>query len=214
MSRDLPADYVTSSLATVYPYILAYMDFSGSAPVRLWTGIESKSFTDFSGSAVYSGVGTLGNITAITETTEVSAKGIELTLTGVPTEYVSLALSGSYRGRDVAVYMVVYSSSFSDYDQINLFKGYMDQMTIEEGADTSIIKLKCENRLIALNRVRDLRYTDEIQKESYPTDKGLEFVSSLGLRDIYWGNSGPASTGNTGTDTGGGDGEDITGGIR
>ena len=207
MSRPNVSDtYVSSSVTLIQPYLAAYLDFSGSAPVRLWTGIQSASFTDISGSGNYLGVGTLGSISTISETIEIAAKNMDLTLSGIPTEYVSLALSGSYRGRDAVIYLILYNSGMTSYEQITLFRGYMDQLIIQEGQDLSSITVKCESRLIELNRTKDVRYTDEAQKQLYPTDKGLEFVSSMADKSIYWGTSAPSSTGN-GAGDGDGDGE-------
>lgn len=207
MSRpNVSSTYVSSSVTLIQPYVAAYLDFSGSAPVRLWTGNASKSFNDIGGSGDYLGIGTMGSISSIAETTEVSAKTMDLTLSGIPTEYVSLALSGSYRGRDAVVYLVLFNTAMTSYEQVTLFRGYMDQLVISEGSDTSAITVKCESRLIELNRPTDIRYTDEAQKQIYPTDKGLEFVASMGDKSIYWGTSSPASVGNSGGD-GTGDGE-------
>ena len=207
MSRpNVSSTYVSSSVTLIQPYVAAYLDFSGSAPVRLWTGNDSKSFNDIGGSGDYLGIGTMGSISSIAETTEVSAKTMDLTLSGIPTEYVSLALSGSYRGRDAVVYLVLFNTAMTSYEQVTLFRGYMDQLVISEGSDTSAITVKCESRLIELNRPTDIRYTDEAQKQLYPTDKGLEFVASMGDKSIYWGTSSPASVGNSGGD-GTGDGE-------
>jgi hypothetical protein len=211
MSRPNVTDtYVSSSVTLIQPYFAAYLDFSGSAPVRLWTGNTNKTFNDIGGSGEYLGVGTLGGISTITETTEVSAKTMDLTLSGIPTEYVSLALSGSYRGRDVVAYLVLFNTAMSSYEQVTLFRGYMDQMLIMEGSDFSNITVKCESRLIELNRPKDVRYTDEAQKQLYPTDKGLEFVASMADKSIYWGVSAPSSTGNDGGgENGGGDGSSM-----
>lgn len=199
MSRpNVTSTYVSSSVAIIQPYLAAYLDFSGSAPVRLWTGTQSASFTDISGSGNYLGVGTFGKISSISETTEVAAKGMELTLSGIPTEYISLALSGSYRGREAVVYLILYNTAMTSYEQLTLFRGRMDQLLISEGAEASTISVKCESRLIDLNRPQDIRYTDEAQKQLYPDDKGLEFVASMADKSIYWGVSAPTSVGNSG----------------
>ena len=208
MSRPgVTSTYVSSSVSLIQPYMAAYLDFSSSI-VRVWTGIHTASFNDIGGSGDYLGVGTLGSISAITETTEVASKGIDLTLSGIPTEYVSLALTGSYRGREAVVYLILYNTNMSSYEQVTMFRGRMDQMIINESSDSSNITIKCESRLVDLNRQKDVRYTDEAQKELSPTDKGLEFVSSMADKSIYWGTSAPSSTGNSGGgDSGGGDGD-------
>jgi hypothetical protein len=206
MSRSgLTAAYVSSSVNLIQPYVAAYMDFSGSA-VRVWTGAYTKSLSDDFGGGNYLGVGTLGTISSITETTEVSAKGMDLTLSGIPTEYVSLALSNNYRGREVAVYLILFNTGMTSYEQITLFRGRMDQLIINESSETSTITVKCESRLIDLNRPSDIRYTDEAQKLLYPTDRGLEFVASMGDKSIYWGTSAPGSSANS-PEAGGADGE-------
>jgi len=209
MSRSGITDtYVSSSVSLIQPYLAAYMDFSGSA-VRLWTGTFTKSFNDDFGNGDYLGVGTMGAISTVTEATEVAAKGMDLTLSGIPTEYVSLALSNNYRGREVAVYLILFNTAMSSYEQVTVFRGRMDQLSINESSETSIITIKCENRLIDLNRPSDIRYTDEAQQIIWPGDKGLEFVSSMADKSIYWGTSAPASSGNTGGGDNG-DGSDAT----
>ena len=206
MSRTgVSATYVSSSVVLVQPYIAAYMDFA-SGSVRVWTGNTSKSLSDDFGGGNYLGVGTLGGVSSVTETTDVSAKGIDLTLSGIPTEYVSLALSDNYRGRQVAVYLLLFNTAMSTYEQITMFRGRMNQISINESGETSTLIVSCENRLIELNRTTDVRYTDEAQKQLYPTDTGLQFVAAMANKSIYWGNSAPGSVGNT-ADEGTGDGD-------
>lgn len=197
MSRNISSSFVTSSLDLIQPYYAAYLDFSGSA-VRLWTGQYNQSFSDEYGGGTYLGVGTFGSISPVTETTDISARGINLILSAIPTENIGLALSGSYRGGNASVYLILYNSDLSSFQKIIIFKGTMDQMIINENGETSTIDVKCESRLIALNRPRDIRYTDEAQRQLYPTDTGLRFVASMAERSIYWGNSAPGSTGNDG----------------
>ena len=63
----------------------------------------------------------------------------------------------------------------------------MDQMNIQEGADTCDVELKVENKLIDLERARVARFTSSYQKSVYAGDKGLDFVESLQDKDIVWG---------------------------
>lgn len=210
MSRpNISSAYVSSSVQLIQPYVAAYMDFSGSA-VRLWTGNTTKSFSDDSavGSGSYLGVGTFGGISAVTETTQVAAKGIDLILSAIPQEYVSLVIGDNYRGRNVSVYLILFDPAMTSYEKITLFRGRMDQIIITDNEATSTINMKCESRLIDLNRAKDVRYTDEAQKLLFPTDKGLEFVASMADKSIYWGSAAPVSVGNSGggADSGGGDG--------
>ena len=71
----------------------------------------------------------------------------------------------------------------------SMFKGYIDQMVIEEGADTSTITVSVESKLIDLERARTLRYTDESQKARFPNDKGFQYVNDLQDKKFNWGRS-------------------------
>ena len=200
MSRDnISQTFVSSSVGLLQPEFAVYMDFgpSGSeaapAPVRLWTGIESMTLTDISGSGTYIGVGSLGTISAVQETTEVSAKNLDITLTGVPTTYVSVAMRNRYRGRAVAVYLLLYNADRSSRESTMIFRGRMDQMVIQDEETTSTVTVKCESRLVDLNRSRIRRYTNEYQQSVYPNDNGLEFISGMGNVVIYWGQNNPSS---------------------
>ena len=120
--RELTSTYVTSSVAVVRPHVAVYLDFSGSA-VRLWSGLEAKTLNDNFGSGSYSAVGSLGNISAITETTDVSAKGIELVLSGVPSENIALALNNPCRGRTMAIYLLLFNDTYTAYEQTMIYRG-------------------------------------------------------------------------------------------
>lgn len=184
---NVTQSYVTSSLVTVYPAVAVDMAFD-SGHVRVWSGLNTQSL----GGNVFYGLGTLGGINAVKETTDTSAPGVELTLSGVVNDNISLAMTENYRGRKVTIYVLLFNSNGTLQQSTISFRGNMDQMIINEGAETSTITLRCENRLIELNRVRDSRYTDEEQKMLFPDDTGLEYVASTALKDLYWGSTAPA----------------------
>ena len=79
-------------------------------------------------------------------------------------------------------------------DYVEIFSGYMDQMNIDEGPDSTTITLTVENKLVALERPAGTRYTSAYQRDTYPTagagstpDKGLDFVAGLQTKKIIWG---------------------------
>ena len=63
----------------------------------------------------------------------------------------------------------------------------MDIMKIDEGAESANITLNLENRLIALDRAKNRRYTHEDQQERFSGDLGFEFVPDLQDKQIIWG---------------------------
>ena len=172
---------VTSSAVGIG--LLAEMEFD-SGVLRLWNGIGDLTIEG----NVFTGVGTLGEISPITETAEIKASGIDLSLAGMNSDVLSLALTEDYQERDVSIWFAFFDTSSSAYlDRILMFRGRMDVMTISENGDTSTISLTAESILVGLERARERRFTDEDQQGVYPGDKGFEFVTGLQQKDIPWG---------------------------
>jgi len=187
MSRDLTSATITNiSEATVYPFFAIELNFD-SEILRLWTGQGTLTLPD---TTQWIGTGTLLDISAIEETAEMAVRGATLTLSGIPSEILSLALSEPYQGRVCNIYFGTFTggdltTAPSNFDQI--FSGYMDQMNIQDGAETATIEMKVENKLVDLERARVARFTSGYQKSIYPSDKGFDFVESLQDREIFWG---------------------------
>ena len=187
MSRDLTSATITNiSEATVYPFFAIELNFD-SEILRLWTGQGTLTLPD---TTQWIGTGTLLDISAIEETAEMAVRGATLTLSGIPSEILSLALSEPYQGRVCNIYFGTFTggdltTAPSNFDQI--FSGYMDQMNIQDGAETATIELKVENKLVDLERARVARFTSGYQKSIYPSDKGFDFVESLQDRELFWG---------------------------
>ena len=206
MSRDLTTttkDAIDDSV--VHPFFAVELLFDDS-PIRMWTGQGSLDI----GGNDYVGVGNILDISAIEETAEMAVKGATITLSGVPSDLLSLALSEPYQGRVCNIYFGTFSTGkilqesgsfilLQDGSKIileamstgfnQLFAGYMDQMNIADGGDTTTIELMVENRLIDLERARVARFTSGYQKSLYPDDLGLDFVEDLQDKDIVWGRS-------------------------
>ena len=179
MSRDLtPTTIAALDDDVVYPFFAIELQFD-SETLRMWTG--QGTFND--GVNDWLGAGNLLSISDIEETAEMSVRGATITLSGVPSEVLSLALSEPYQGRVCNIYFGV-----TGEDVFNqLFSGYMDQMNIEDAADTSTIELKVENRLIDLERARVARFTSAYQKSVYPGDKGLNYLEDMQDKPMTWG---------------------------
>ena len=206
MSRDLSAA-LSGSLEdnVVYPFFAIDLEFDSPNTLRLWTGYGTLVYEDVS----YYGTGELLGISSVEETVEMAAKGATLTLSGVPSEVISLALQEPYQGRvckinfgmfatdnllqeDATSYILLQDGAkiALESQQTSLtevFTGYMNQMNIEEGPDTSTIQLTVENKLVDLERPRVARYTSAYQKDKFNGDLGLDFVESLQDQKLTWG---------------------------
>jgi hypothetical protein len=183
------------------PFFAVELFFDNNETLRLWSGIGELTH----GGVVFYGTSTLLAVSEIEETAQISARGASLTLSGVPSSVVALALSEPYQGRTAKIYFGLYNNTtstvgttFVQQDNatkvyfeslVEVFVGYMDQMKIEESGETTTIQLLIENKLIDLERPRNSRFTSEFQKATYPTDKGFDFVESMQDLVINWGRS-------------------------
>lgn len=180
MSRELSDSIDAISTAkSVDPFFTIDIDFD-SGPLYIHSGVGNLVI----GSKTYIGVGNLLSIGELVETADMQAVGTTIAISGIPSSYVSLALSEPYQGRDVRIYL---GSSASSSDYTEIYSGQLDQMNLEDSAEYAIIEVTVENELIRLERPTIRRLTLEDQKTRYPDDLGLEFVTSLKETDMEWG---------------------------
>ena len=219
MSRDLSVDTIHSiSADVVYPFFAVELDFGSGTytpvgetepqqipTIRMWTGQGTLVLED---GTEWIGLGQLLNISAIEETSEMAVKGASVSLSGIPSNLLSLALSTPYQGRVAKIYFGTFQQGSILQETANyillegggrinlesvstgfneLFSGYMDQMNIEEAGDTATIEMTVENKLIDLERARVARFTSGYQKSVYPNDLGLDFIEDLQDKKIPWG---------------------------
>lgn len=185
------------------PFYTVEMRFD-EGTVRLWTGFGELVIGDIT----YSGAGNLLEISSVDETADLSARGVELTLSGISSTLISRALTSTYQGRKCLIGFGAFSEGsllkedgdyilLEDGSKINLellldgvdefFAGYMDMMNITEDGESSSISMKVENKLITLERARIARYNSGYQKSIFPNDLGLDHVEALQEKEITWG---------------------------
>lgn len=183
MSRDITSavvDEITSQETQIF--FLFEAEFA-SGYVRAWSGYGDLSWSG----ETWTGAGTLLGVSEISETSDGSANGLSVTMTGIPSELISLALGDIKQGSSGKVWMGFLNSGSIVSDPVLLFEGRLDVPVIDEDGSSSSITISYESRLIDLDRVRETRYTDEEQKKMYPGDKGCEFVASLQDAKVVWG---------------------------
>lgn len=205
MSRDLSNITIESiSEDVVYPFFATELRFDDNI-IRMWTGQGTLVLED---ETEWIGLGQLLSISSIEETSEMAVKGATITLSGIPSELLSLALSTPYQGRIAKIYFGTFQQGsilqetgnyilLEGGGRINLesmstgfnelFSGYMDQMNIEEAGDTATIEMAVENKLIDLERARVARFTSGYQKSVYPGDLGCDFIEDLQDKKLPWG---------------------------
>ena len=207
MSRDIPSGFSSAVEAATVDVFFAIELFFDTSTLRFWSGLGE---IELDGNT-YVGSGSLIQISSVDESLDVSAKGATLTLSGLPSDLLALALAEPYQGRKCRIYFGIRDNSPSFLQQedgnyilteteafldltpeaaplmAETFCGYIDQMNIDEGVESSSISVYVESRLIDLQRPRERRYTSESQKSRFPNDRGFDFVEDLQAKKFQWG---------------------------
>lgn len=186
MTRTIASGIISKlSNDVVYPFYAVDLNFD-STPVHAWTGLGEITISG----NTYTGVHDLLQISEVQETQEVAARGMTISLSGIPSDLLTLAITQPYQGRTCKVllgFMTSWESPDTNPDTMEVFSGYMDQMTIEQGPETSTVKLTVESRLIDLERPRNRRYTSSNQQIRFSGDKAFDFVENLQNQRLTWG---------------------------
>lgn len=184
MARDITAGFQGAVVGAVLHPILLIEAYFDSGTMRLWNGIGDLSY----GGETYYGAGSLIAVSQITETRNIEARGATLSLSGIPTTFLSLALSEDYQDRKVVQRLALLDDTGAIIaDPYTIFSGKMDVMQITDGGDTATIVVSAENDLIALKRPNERRRTPEDQKLKYTGDTFFDGVAKLQDAEIVWG---------------------------
>lgn len=161
---------------------LADLDFSDGT-VRVNDAFVSLTFSG----NTYQGLGDYGSIDVVEESTEVIAKTITLSLSGVPGTLLTEAMTQDYQGRTVTLYIGicdVNTLTFVDTPE-TIWEGRMDYMTVELSQGATSIHLKCENRLNREPLVA--RMTDTDQQLAFPGDTFFDLLWMIPYATAGWG---------------------------
>jgi len=163
--------------------MMAHLDFGSDGNV--YVNSSGQNIT-FSGNS-YLGVGGMGGISGVQESTELAGYAVNLQLSGIASTNLSLALNSNYQNKLAIIYMAIVNDDDAIVGSpIIMFQGRMDAMNIEMG-ETATISVRVVSRLSDWERNRGGRYTNEDQQEKHTGDKGLEMVAQATEKVIYWG---------------------------
>jgi len=178
VSRTVPAAILTAlAQPEVEPFYAVEIDLD-SGPLRLWTGQGDRTIDG----STYTGAGDFIGISGLEEVADLSAKQITLTLTGLDSSIISLALTEPYQRRRVRVLWGVRDVS----NFVEVFSGNLNQMIVEDGPEFGTISVTVDSRLVELERASNRRYTSESHKTRHATDTFFDFVSSIQDKQIQF----------------------------
>lgn len=203
ISPDMIAEFSSSYVS---PVLLgeAYFDTS---TVRMWTGYGNL---DWLGNTFFGGGNFIG-VSPIDETQELQAKGVTVTLNGIPSSLIATALTERSRGRPFRLYLasvqtrryvatedepgtvlldgesgsVLLENQLIDVP-LRIFSGLMDVIEFVDDGTEATLRLSIESSLIVGQRQKIGRYTKEDQRKRYPDDAGLDFINQLQDKELVW----------------------------
>lgn len=186
MSRGLSAAMIAALQNQVLRPVIFFEGVFSSGTLRLWSGLGDRVWNG----ATWTGAGTLMGVSPAEETTAVVASGWTVQLSGVPPELVSLAIADARQGLAGRLWVGLLDGAGAVIaDPALASAGRLDVPEIADDAESCVISISYESRLVDLFRAREWRLTDETQRLLYPGDRGLEYVAGMQNRPIMWGNA-------------------------
>jgi hypothetical protein len=173
----------SAGLTADFRFDSCYIQKQYDPEVRVWSGIGDMVY----GGLVWKGVGTLGAISPIVETTQTQAQGITLQLSGVDTSLLAAAQQYLNAGGQAEIHLGFIDPNGLLIDSpIMCYQGLIDQVSIDLGTKSSVITVAVENKLTQLQRARGTLFTDQDQRARHPNDGGLKYVSQLADKLVVW----------------------------
>ncbi len=178
---------IDSTLATILSgkvadvALLAEMGFD-SGTLYMWTGYGDLTWD----SKTFLGGGNLIGISGTEETQELQAKGLELTLSGIPDDQIALALTEKTRGRPFRMWLASVVDNVVVGTPYRIFTGMMDVLSMNDTGQEASLVLTVENSLIIGQRAKIRRYTSEDQRKYYPNDTALNRIPQLQDKEVVW----------------------------
>jgi hypothetical protein len=196
MPRTLSPTFLAqlASSGQCSPVLFAVLAFANET-LYLWGGVGSitppgppySASSTFPYGQTWTGLGWLGKISAIPQTTKIQAQSVTLALSGIPSELVNDAIGQVRITGTAAIFLGFFDSTGALIsDPIQLFAGALDVPTLDDSGETSTISITAENPLISLNLAPERMFDDLDQQIYTPGDLGLSFVDALANLALFW----------------------------
>lgn len=139
------------------------------------------------GGHTYQAVYGLGQMEPIEET-DVAVMGLAFTLSGVPGSTIAIALGTEVQGRAVTVRQAFVDSGGVLRVDTNVWTGYLDQMTVDDGVPNATIRVTAEHLLVRWDTPRVVRFSHEDQQVISAGDKFFEYQAQISEQTLVWPN--------------------------
>jgi len=161
----------------------------------LYTGLDTftpagppySASSTFPYGQTFTGIGWLGKISSIPQTTKVQAQNVTIALSGIPSNLVNEAVDQVRIAGTMTVWIGFYDASGNLLkDPVQVFSGSLDVPSLTDDGTTSTIAITCENTLLSLNLAPNRRFDDPDQQLKVPGDLGFSFVQALQNIQLFW----------------------------
>lgn len=183
MSRGLSSNQIAASAAShrkVVPMVEVVLD-SGTLRYCL------APFDVTYGANTFLAVGGLVTIRQIRESAN-SVEGMEISMSGLDSAIIALAIAEPYRGRIGTIYKAYLNSDTNQLIDapVAMWIGRIKTMGITEKNDSCAVSLMLEHYEAELKRPAPMRYNSQDQWRLFPNDLGFEYVEDTTERQIIW----------------------------
>lgn len=186
--------------------VLARLDFP--TPYRYASSYDTIYWDEEGGGELaYTGVGHLGSISTLNESTEVQSQSIQVQISGIPLTAIAEGFDDQYIGKPLYVWYATVDRDTGAIEggqagPVLAFAGRMDFASITFGT-TATISINATSRLSDWGRPRGGRFNQSYQQRHVdPTDTSFDYVKAIQNRKINWGadtiSAGSGGTGGSG----------------
>jgi hypothetical protein len=185
MPRTLDSNTAAQLTSNVVrPVFFVSIAFSNET-IYAWTG--AGNFVNPYDGQTYTGVGNFGSVSSLQEGSDVTAQGISLKLSGIPTNLLDDSLSNVQFGQLAKVQLGFLNISGALVGApIPAFIGLVDQPAIDISTDTVTVSISVESRFADMQRAPGGRLTDQDQRSRYPADGSLRWVAYIQNMHLGW----------------------------
>lgn len=191
--RALTASVISAiTSGTIRPFLLAeieYVSAGVSGFLRLFTGVGQLSWNGFT----WTGGRDLLAIAPVRESVSLESIGFSITISGLPSDKLSLALANMQKNRSGKIWLGFLDSAGAVIaDPYLTRRGRFSCIPISREGDTMTVQAQYEGPLARLLTANERRYTHEDQQLRWPGDKGFDQVAELIDAQDLWGSPVPA----------------------
>lgn len=180
---QLFTDSIISELEKDTPRLLLAVEILySSAPVRAHTGVGTYVIDGHD----YLGVGQLGEISAIPQTSKTSPSNVDLSMSGLDPNLITQTLNERTQGRKAKIMLCSIGEDETITSASIVFSGRVSSQTYRYGK-TAAVTVELVDRFADWERAGTKRFDYENHLSRHPLDHIFKFLAQMASLPIYWG---------------------------